>query len=102
MKNLLYLPQALRNALRMSPEERARRMMSALVSRDIYDAGKLLEELASRVDGEFSRDVQTFIQDNEILKVEKVWELEEANRLRDEVAQYIKEAQTRLEEESNG
>jgi len=102
MKNLLYLPQALRNALRMSPEERARRMMAAFISRDVYDAGKLLEELARRIDGECSRDVRTFIQENEILIVEKVWELEEANRLRDELAQRIQEAQQRLEEESNG
>lgn len=101
MKNLLYLPQALRNALRMSPEERARRVMSALVSRDVYDAGVLLQELARQIDGEFSREARAFIQENEILVVEKVWELEEANRLRDELAQRIQEAQRRLEEEEN-
>jgi hypothetical protein len=91
--------RAIRNYWRMDKDERARRMMIAFVSRDIYDAGKLLESLAARIGGEYEEEVKAYITKNEILVVEKVWELEEANRLRDEVTQYIERARVRIEEE---
>jgi hypothetical protein len=94
--NLLYIPRAMWNALRMSGDERARRVMSAFVARDVYDAGMRLFELAGRIGGEFENETHAYIREHGILEVTRVWELEEANELRDEVAQRLAEAQQRL------
>ena len=95
--NLLYFPLAAWKALRMDRDERARRMMAAFISRDVYDSGTRLAQMAQQIGGEFGEEALAYIRENKILVVEQVWELTEANRLRDELAQRVAEAQQRLE-----
>ena len=101
LANLLYIPQATWNALRMDKDERARRMMAAFVARDIYDSGTLLLEMAQRIGGVFEKKTRAYIQADKILDVDQVWELEEANGLRSALELRITEAQQCLEGEKD-
>jgi predicted sugar kinase len=96
MINPFHVLQAARNATRMSRDEQTRRLLSAFVSRDIYQAGRRLKNLAQRVGDGYAEEVETFLQENRILEIDQVWDLEEANELREKVNKRIQEAQERL------
>jgi len=95
--NPVHVLQAVWNAARMDKDERTRRLMAALVSRDVYNAGHRLQHLAQRVGGAFEAEMDDYLEQSEILVIERVWELTEANGIRSQVDQHISEALLRLE-----
>lgn len=101
MLNPVHVLQAVWNAARMDKDERTRLLLASLVSRDIYNAGNRLQHLAQRVGGEFEEEVDDYLTRAEILVVERVWELTEANGICNDLEQRINEAQKRLEEQAN-
>jgi hypothetical protein len=90
------------SAVRMNLQESIRRLKAALASTNVYYAGNRLLGLATQIGGEYEAETRFFLFDNNILEIKQVWELEEANRLRDEIKRRISEARRRVEEETNG
>jgi len=99
--NPVHLLQAVWNAARMDQDERARRLLAAFISRDVYNAGMRLQRLAQQIGEGFEEEVNAYLRTSEILVVEKVWGLTEANEIRGELEQRIAEAQQRLEGEND-
>jgi len=97
--NPVHVLQAVWNASRMGKDERTRRLLSAFVARDVYNAGGRLQQLAQQLGGEFEEEVNGYLKEAEILVVAKVWELTEANGIRYELERRISEAENRLKEE---
>jgi DNA-binding transcriptional regulator PaaX len=73
------------NMVRMDEDERARRMMNALVSNNVYGKGRKLRKLARKLrpDSEIRQSVEAYLENNRILEVAQVWDLAEANAIRE-------------------
>jgi DNA-binding transcriptional regulator YhcF (GntR family) len=88
---------ALVNAVTMSKEQRARRMVSAIVSTQVYGSGNVLADLAGQIGGPFEAEVADFIDAHGILERHRVWDLVDANELQAELERRIDEAHQILE-----
>jgi len=81
----------------MSRDERTRRLLSAFVSRDVYNDGKRLQNLASRLGDGYAEEINAFLQEWRILEITQVWDLDEANALRGELGRRLEETLERIE-----
>jgi biotin operon repressor len=73
------------NMVRMDEDERARRMMSALVSNNVYSKGRRLRRLIRKLpqDSYMRQSVETYLKDHNVLEISRVWDLDQANDMRD-------------------
>ena len=98
MINLGDMVRSLLNAVTMSSDERAKRLMMAVVSKGCYDDGHKLQRLARKIGGEFETSVQKWMEETGVLKVMTVWDLEEANLMRQQIKDLIAQAEEKLSE----
>ena len=88
--------KALFNAVTMPNDERSKRLMIAVASKNCYDAGRKLKRLASKVGGDFEKNVHQWLDDNGVLNVMQVWELETAYLMHDQIQDLIAQAEEKL------
>jgi DNA-binding transcriptional regulator GbsR (MarR family) len=85
------LVQALAKAAQMSPEERSARLAMAFAADRIYSKAQRLKKLAHQSEDGFQDKAMTFIEENEALKLMKVWPLEEASAIEDRLEELLEE-----------
>jgi len=87
MKSLV---QALARATQMSTDERSRRLAMAFAADRIFSKGKELKKLARQLPDGFGDEALAFIRDNEVIKLTKVWPLDEANEIEGQLDEYLR------------
>lgn len=87
-KMVFELGKALAKASAMGREERQERLLQVMVAKQVYDEGQRLQSLAERHGDE---GALAWLEENEILDVEKVWPREEANVLLVEIGDRVDE-----------
>ena len=78
---LKELAQALKNAARMTPKERSKRIQMVKLSGRIYHAGMALWRQAEEVDHPEAAEARVFLEETRALDIDRVWEVEEAKEL---------------------
>ena len=78
---LKELAQALKNAARMTPKERSKRIQMVKLSGRIYHAGMALWRKAEEVDHPEATEARSFLAETQALDIDRVWEPDEAKQL---------------------
>jgi DNA-binding transcriptional regulator GbsR (MarR family) len=87
---MISLVQALAKATQMSAEERSRRLAMAFAADRIFSKGKELKKLIRQSPDGFGEEALEYIQEHEVTKLTKVWPLERATEIEEQLDEYLR------------